>query len=130
MTRRQRERLLKSAFAFFQSLSRLFLPSYFIKCRRTLLELNSKEQYLNSQTEIKISSLLVYVLHKTRNEAFSFCTIVVQKRRRNVQKSVLHVQSYYCCFFDVLVAVCVVGSQTTKDVFKRRRSTGSGFFSL
>ena len=31
----------------------------------------------------------------------------------------------YCCFFDVLFAVRVVGSQTSKDVFKRRRSTGS-----
>ena len=28
-------------------------------------------------------------------------------------------------FFDVLFAVRVVGSQTSKDVFKRRRSTGS-----
>ena len=32
---------LKSEFAFFHSLSQLFLPTYFVKCRRTLLELNS-----------------------------------------------------------------------------------------
>ena len=39
-TRRQRERRLESEFAFFQSLSQS-LPSYFVECRRTLLELNS-----------------------------------------------------------------------------------------
>ena len=32
---------LKSEFALFHCLSQLFLPNYFVKCRRTLLELNS-----------------------------------------------------------------------------------------
>ena len=36
-TRQQRQRRLKSEFAFFQSLSRLFLLSYFAKCKQTLL---------------------------------------------------------------------------------------------
>ena len=40
-TQRQRELRFKNEFAFFQSLSQLFLPTYFVKCRRTLLELNS-----------------------------------------------------------------------------------------
>ena len=35
-TRQQRQRCLKIEFAFFQSLSRLFLLSYFAKCKRTL----------------------------------------------------------------------------------------------
>ena len=37
----QWERCLKSEFTFFQSLSQLFLPTYFVKCRRAVLELNS-----------------------------------------------------------------------------------------
>ena len=41
-TRRQRERRLKSVFALFQSLSQLLPPTYFVKCSRTLQELNSK----------------------------------------------------------------------------------------
>ena len=39
---KQQERRLKSEFAFFQSLSPLFLPTYFVKCRRTLPKLNFK----------------------------------------------------------------------------------------
>ena len=39
----------------------------------------------------KISSLLVYVLHK--REIRHFHVVVVQKRERNVQKSVMHVRS-------------------------------------
>ena len=52
------------------------------------------------------------IKHKSKH----FHVVVVQKRERNVQKSVMHVQS--CCFayktyfffFYVLVAVHVVGS--------------------
>ena len=42
----------------------------------------------------KISSLLVYVLHK--RQIGHFHVLVVQKRERNVQKSVVHVRS--SCF--------------------------------
>ena len=49
-----------------------------------------------------------------KREIRHFRVVVVQKRERNVQKSVMHVRS--CCFayrtycfFDVLVAVRVVG---------------------
>ena len=45
--------LLKSQFTFFQSFSQLFLPTYFVKCRRTLLKLNSKGPYPSSEREIK-----------------------------------------------------------------------------
>ena len=41
-TRRRQERRLKSDFAFFQSLKRLFLPTCFVNYRRTLLKLNFK----------------------------------------------------------------------------------------
>ena len=52
-----------------------------------------------------------------KHEIRHFHVVAVQKRERNVQKSVMHVQSCcfayktYCCFFFyVLVAVRVVGS--------------------
>ena len=38
--------------------------------------------------------MLVDVLHKMRNKHFH--VVVVQKQQRNVQKSVMHLQS--CCF--------------------------------
>ena len=37
----KQERLLKNEFALFHSLSQFSLPTYFVKCRRTFLELNS-----------------------------------------------------------------------------------------
>ena len=43
----------ESEFGFFQSLSHLFLTTYFVKRRRTLLELNSYGPYQSSEREIK-----------------------------------------------------------------------------
>ena len=60
----------KSEFTFFQSLSWLFQLDYFVKCKRTPLELNFYQPYPRSWREW-ILSLLVYVLHKTWNKAFS-----------------------------------------------------------
>ena len=48
----------------------------------------------------KISSLLLYVLHK--REIRHFHVLVVQKWERNVQKSVVHVQSCYICLLNLL----------------------------
>ena len=56
----------KSEFTFFQSLSWLFQLAYFVKCKRTLLELNFYQPYPSSWREW-ILSLLVYVLHKKWN---------------------------------------------------------------
>ena len=71
--RRQRKLRLKNEFAFFQSLSPLFLPTlYSVKCRRTLPKLNYLVSACPSSKKRKtISSSLVYVLHKTWNWAFS-----------------------------------------------------------
>ena len=74
---------LESEFAFFQSLSQLFLPTYFIKCRRPLVELNFEGPYPSSEGN-KISSLLVYVLHKTWN--WHFHVVVVQKGAKKCTK--------------------------------------------
>ena len=51
---------------FFQSLSWLFQLADFVKCRRTLLELNFYQPYPSSWGKW-ILSLLLYVLHKTWN---------------------------------------------------------------
>ena len=111
----QQENRLKSEFALFQSLLRLSLHTYFIKCRQTQLELNSygtyPRTYPSFKREIRFSSLLVYVLHKTRNWALS--------RRSNANtakkctKSVMHVQS--CCF-DVLFAVTLLDEWIFKSL--------------
>ena len=78
------ERRLKSEFAFFQSLSRLFLLTCFVKCRRTLLKLNSKEPNPSSEREIKFRRCLF--TFSTSHVIRHFHVVVVQKRRRIVQK--------------------------------------------
>ena len=60
-----RERRWKSKFAFSQSLSRLFLLTYFVKCTRALPNLHSKVTYSSSESGIKFLRCLL-----TRNEAF------------------------------------------------------------
>ena len=42
---------LKKKFAFSQSTSQLFLPTYFVKCRLNPLKLNFKGQYTSSERE-------------------------------------------------------------------------------
>ena len=85
---------LKSEFALLQTLSRLFHLVYFVKCWQMLLELNSKGLYQSSEKE-KESCCLVFP-SSTKREIRHFHVVVVQRRQRNVQKSVMHVQS--CCF--------------------------------
>ena len=93
-TRRRQERRLKSEFAFFQSLYWLFLPTYFVNCRRTLLKLNFKGPYSSSEREIKFRRCLF--TSSMKREIRHFRVAVVQKRERNTQKSVMHLRS--CCF--------------------------------
>ena len=114
---RQRERRLKSEFAFFQFLQRLFLPSYYVKCRRTVLRSPEAEFQVTIsklRKRNKISSMLVYIPHKTRNQAFSRrsraktgkkCT-----KKRDARANLLFCLLNLLGFFDVLVAVRVVGS--------------------
>ena len=109
--RRLRKRHLKSEFAPLQTLSRLFHLVYFVKCWQMFLELNSKGLYQSSGKE-KESCCLVFP-SSTKREIRHFHVVVVQRRLRNVQKSLMEVQS--CCFanliyclFAVLVAVAVV----------------------
>ena len=101
--RRQRKRCLKSEFAFFQSSSRFFQIIYLIKCRRTLtlLELNSQEPYPSTERERKFRHYLF--TSSIKGEIRHFPVLVVQWQQRNVQKSLLHVQTYYkpIPFFEV-----------------------------
>ena len=46
-----RTSLKKKKFAFPQSTSQLFLPTYFVKCRLNPLKLNFKGQYTSSERE-------------------------------------------------------------------------------
>ena len=99
---RLRKRLLKSEFALLQTLSRLYYLVPSVKCVRIFLELNPKGLYQSSEKE-KESRCLEFTC-STKREIRQFQVVVVQQRQRNVQKSVMHVQS--CCFA-VLVAVVV-----------------------
>ena len=63
-----------------------------------VLKLNSKGLYQRSGEE-KESCLLFPSL--TKREIRHFHVVVVQRRQRNVQKSVMHVQS--CCFANLKV---------------------------
>ena len=92
--RRLRKRHSKSEFALLQTLSRLFQLVQFVKCWQLFLELNSKRLHQSSGKE-KESCCLVFP-SSTKREIRHFHVVVVQRRLRNVQKSVMHVQS--CCF--------------------------------
>ena len=89
--RRLWKRHLKSEVALLQTLSRLFHLVHFVKCWQLFLELNSKRLYRSSGKEKRKSWSFVHVLHKAY-----FHVVDVQWHQRNVQKSVIHVQS--CCF--------------------------------
>ena len=92
--RRQRKRRWKSEFAFLQSSSRLLQVINFVRCKRTLLKLNSWEPYPSSETERKFCRLLC--TSSVKREIRHFHVVVVQRRQRHVQKSVMQGQS--CCF--------------------------------
>ena len=72
-----RERRLKSE-------SQLFLPTYFVKCRRTLLELNSLGPYPSTEREIKFGRCLLTSFIK--REIGHFHVVVVQKRAKKCTK--------------------------------------------
>ena len=91
--RRLRKRHLKSEFALPQTLSRSFHLVQFVNSCQTFLELNSKGLYQSSGKE-KESSRRMFP-SSTKREIRHFHVVAVQRRLRNVQKSVMHVQS--CC---------------------------------
>ena len=75
--------------------SPLFHLVHFINVSESFVELSSKSLYLTLEREKKRKLLSsVHVLLKRDIKKFHF--VVVQRWQRNVQKSVMHVQS--CCF--------------------------------
>ena len=92
---------LKSKFALPETLSGLFPYVYFVKCWQISLELNSKGLYLSSGKE-KENCCFVFPSWK-KPEIRHFHVVVVQWWQRNVQKSVMHVQSCYFANLNILV---------------------------
>ena len=81
-----------------------FIPSRSIRqIVANFLELNSKEVYRSSEKE---NCCLVFT-SSTKRENMKFHVVVVQRRQRNVQKSVIHVQS--CCFVNLRPCLHGVG---------------------
>ena len=73
-----------------QTLSRLFHLVQFVKSWQIVLELNSKGLYRSSGKE-KESCCVVFPA-STKRQIRCFHIVVVQRRQRNVQKSLMHVQ--------------------------------------
>ena len=91
---RLRKRLLKNEVVLLLALSRLFHFVHFVNCWQFFLELNSERLYQCSGKEIE-SRCLVFTSSK-KGEITQFYVVIVQWRQKNVQKSVVLVQS--CCF--------------------------------
>ena len=97
--RRLRERLFKSKVALLQKRYRAYSNS----CNSSnvgnfFLDLNSKKLCQSSGKENE-SRCRVFT-SSTKREIRHFYVVVVQRLQRNVQKSVMHVQS--CCFAKLL----------------------------
>ena len=83
-----------SDFAFFQLYTDYSNFIYFVKCKRPLFQQNSYQPYSSSERERKFRRRLFR--SSIKREIRNFHVVVVQWRKRNVQKSVTHIQS--CCF--------------------------------
>ena len=70
--------------------------------------LNPKKPYLNLEKEKENFCVLFNYSIKRAREVRKFHVTVVQRRLRNVQKSVMDVQNNQFCFFAFFVAVAVV----------------------
>ena len=70
---------LRSFNSVFIGISHSYVSTYFVKADATGVELLETISKFGKRK--KISSVLVYVIHKTRN----FHVVIVQKRQRNAQ---------------------------------------------
>ena len=87
---------------------RLFQLVQFVKCWQIFLELNSKKTVSKFRKRKKKGRCIVFTSW-TKCEIREFHVAVVQGRQRNVQKSVMHVQS--CCFANLNLRVLVCRSR-------------------
>ena len=87
---------LISEVALHKTLSRLLHLVHFVKCWQYFLELNSKRLHQNSGKEIESRCLVFTVFTSSEKRGIrQFHVVVVHWRQRNVQKSMMQVQS--CC---------------------------------
>ena len=128
-----RKHPLNIEFAQLQTLLGLFHLVQFDKCWQFFLEVNSKRLDQSSGKE-KGSRCLVCT-SSTKRENRHFYVVVVQRRLRNVQKSVIHVQT--CCFANLsLLLFCRSRfryrrrrlSSQLKKIGKNKREKGVGSF--
>ena len=89
--KKKKKRTQNNEFASFQTLSRLFGPALFVKCKSFF----PRVEFLRSLSRFKkeSSSSYVHVLHKT---FIYFHVVVVQWTSKKYTQRVLYVQS--CCF--------------------------------
>ena len=95
--RRLRKRHLKSEFTLPQSLSRLIHLVQCVECFNHFSRVESLKTVSKCRKR-KQSRCLVFK-SSTKHEIRHFHVKVVQRRQRNVQKSMMHVQS--CCFVNL-----------------------------
>ena len=100
MTTNQK-RQLESEFPLFQTSSILFSFIQFVKCWLNSLCLNAKGPHLSLEKE-NFCTVFTNSIERAR-EIRKFHARVVQRRLRNVQKSVMHVQ--ICCFSSLNLSV-------------------------
>ena len=104
----------KSEFGFFQSLSKLFLSTYFVKCRRTLLELNSQGPYPSAAGETKFRRCLF--TYSTKREIRHFHVVVVQKRAKKCTKERDARAKLLFCLLNVLFFLTFLLSSALLDL--------------
>ena len=83
------------------ALKQLFLHSYFVKCRQTLLKVFFFFFNPGSERDVKFPRRLFTIAIKRKISHFH--VVVVWKRQRNVQKSVTHVQTFFLLIEAIIV---------------------------
>ena len=112
--RRPRKCRLKSEFAFFQSLLRLFQFAYFVKCKRTISGAEFFPIICKFRKRKKISSSLLLFLHKTWHyfligifKSYSCSRACSDSKectkKRAVCAELLFCPSTYCLFDDLVI---------------------------
>ena len=99
-----RKRDLKSESAPLQTSSILFNFVQFGKCCRNFLGLNPKGPYLSLEEEKDNFCVVFTYSIKQACEIRKFHVARVQRREKNVQNSVMHVQ--ICCFVNKNLLLC------------------------
>ena len=115
-----RKRHSKSEFVLFQNF--IDLIHYHLicqQCSRYFLGLNPKGPYLSLEKEKENFCVVFTYSFKPVREIRRFHVAVVQRRLRNVQKSVMHVQS--CCFVNInLLLLLSFSSPSLSSLIKLR----------